>query len=286
MKKLLAILGTIAISSTGASLVIACNNPNSKPSVEPDKTTPKNKPKETAKEETDKNSTNKTDKNSKESSDKNNTVLTKRSWNSVFNDSLTGYDIIYKLDETVLQNNKHYKFFVNSSSNLVSDLFDDKFAEEVKEAKNRWDKIQAKKTKLEKERLYKEFTTSSSNATEEYFKLLDEIHNREKKEEEWIKSEIEKIEKILKDEDFRDGIAKTIKDLFDAIEENKIAANKRELKEKLEEISDSVTDNSRAANGISNWIGVDKETRDYISSISDSILNNATAVNGNGSSED
>ncbi|CBW54238.1 Hypothetical protein MLC_5100 [Mycoplasma mycoides subsp. capri LC str. 95010] len=107
-----------------------------------------------------------------------------------------------------------------------------------------------------------------------------------KKEEEWIKSEIEKIEKILKDEDFRDGIAKTIKDLFDAIEENKIAADKRELKEKLEEISDSVTDNSRAANGISNWIGVDKETRDYITSISDSILNNATAVNGNGSSED
>ncbi|QVJ95126.1 lipoprotein [Mycoplasma mycoides] len=175
------------------------------------------------------------------------------------------------------------KKFKNTASSTTEEYFNVLDTSKENEA---WAKNKAEKEKLYKEKLYKEFTTSSANATEDYFKLLDEIHNREKKEEEWIKSEIEKIEKILKDEDFRDGIAKTIKDLFDAIEENKIAANKRELKEKLEEISDSVTDNSRAANGISNWIGVDKETRDYISSISDSILNNATAVNGNGPSED
>ncbi|UKS54473.1 hypothetical protein D500_00831 [Mycoplasma feriruminatoris] len=141
----------------------------------------------------------------------------------IWRDSVTGEDIDLALDTVVIQNNKHYKFFKDSSSSLVADLFDDKIADQVKDAKIRWEKIQKiakEKAKdkeeaevlhelvnfsdsLEKElkplaeKLFqeakdKEFLTNASNATEDYFKTLD----TSKEVNEW-KHEKERFNEII-----------------------------------------------------------------------------------------
>ncbi|WP_347938485.1 lipoprotein [Mycoplasma feriruminatoris] len=141
-----------------------------------------------------------------------------------------------------------------------------------------------KEKQIWEKKLGESATNVSAKITKEWLDTLDKISNIEY-DKAVEKAEKEKIDKQLQEDFYNQATAKVIKDLFDAIEERdaRIAKDK---KDKLEDISNRVEDNSRAANGISDWTGVDDKTREHITDISDSILNNATAVNGTGRSEE
>ncbi|WFQ91335.1 hypothetical protein MFERI13461_00773 [Mycoplasma feriruminatoris] len=234
MKKLLAILGTLSIGTSGATLVVACNGPKTQAKTQD--STPENrqnKPATETKKDKDSDKSKKQDPKEEKHEKKPSTdehkkpsELVSYSWNSAFKDNITGEDIDLALDTVVIQNNKHYKFFKDSSSSLVADLFDDKIADQVKDAKIRWEKIQKiakEKAKdkeeaevlhelvnfsdsLEKElkplaeKLFqeakdKEFLTNASNATEDYFKTLDKVKDLEA----WAKAKIEKNARVAKE---------------------------------------------------------------------------------------
>nr|VZK65643.1 hypothetical protein MF5292_00821 [Mycoplasma feriruminatoris]VZR75787.1 hypothetical protein MF5294_00820 [Mycoplasma feriruminatoris]VZR98501.1 hypothetical protein MF5293_00818 [Mycoplasma feriruminatoris] len=234
MKKLLAILGTLSIGASGATLVVACNGPKTQTKTQD--STPENrqnKPATETKKDKDSDKSKKQDPKEEKHEKKPSTdehkkpsELVSYSWNSAFKDNITGEDIDLALDTVVIQNNKHYKFFKDSSSSLVADLFDDKIADQVKDAKIRWEKIQKiakEKAKdkeeaevlhelvnfsdsLEKElkplaeKLFqeakdKEFLTNASNATEDYFKTLDKVKDLEA----WAKAKIEKNARVAKE---------------------------------------------------------------------------------------
>ncbi|UZK64215.1 hypothetical protein MNF30_00075 [Mycoplasma mycoides subsp. capri] len=108
-----------------------------------------------------------------------------------------------RLDEALKNEINHWESRIkNEIDNLVEKDEAEDFSKEFNEQINRLDdalKAEFKKwvdrkheEQLEKERLYKEFTTSSANATEDYFKTLDTT----KEVSEW-NSEKEKLIQLI-----------------------------------------------------------------------------------------
>ncbi|CBW53811.1 Hypothetical protein, predicted lipoprotein [Mycoplasma mycoides subsp. capri LC str. 95010] len=227
MKKLLAILGTMAISSTGASLVIACDNPTKNDSKKPE--TKPETPTNSGSNETSNQGSNEGSNKEKDNSEPSKptkpvkpasgtaSLVSKTdisAWSSIFMDSITGEDIqdhsVEEKEKADKAKNKEFVEVLDEINKLTPTLENElkqlaqKFKEikeklakekELKDQKNNKEFVEVldeinklsvtfekelkalfKKigeNELEKERLYKEFTTSSSNATKYYFEALD-----------------------------------------------------------------------------------------------------------------
>nr|VZS00945.1 hypothetical protein MF5582_00853 [Mycoplasma feriruminatoris] len=229
MKKLLAILGTLSIGASGATLVVACNGPKTQTKTQD--STPENrqnKPATETKKDKDSDKSKKQDPKEEKHEKKPSTdehkkpsELVSYSWNSAFKDNITGEDIDLALDTVVIQNNKHYKFFKDSSSSLVADLFDDKIADQVKDAKIRWEKIQkiAKEKAKDKEEaeVLHELVNFSDSLEKELKPLAEKLINEAKrvaKEKAKDKEEAEVLHELV---NFSDSLEKELKPLAEKL---------------------------------------------------------------------
>ncbi|QVK06083.1 lipoprotein [Mycoplasma mycoides] len=229
MKKLLAILGTIAISSTGASLVIACDNSakkENKSSV--DKSGSKlDKPTKSGSSETSNQGSNEGSNKEKENSNPSKpskpasgTASLTSAWSSIFMDSITGEDIQdHSAEEKEKADKANNKEFVEvlDEVNKLSAAFEKELkvlAEKVKEAKEQADKLAKQKEEKDK----------ANN--KEFVEVLDEVNKLSAAFEKELKVLAEKVKEAKEQ---ADKLAKQ--------KEEKDKANNKEFVEVLDEVN-------------------------------------------------
>ncbi|UZK64216.1 lipoprotein [Mycoplasma mycoides subsp. capri] len=159
MKKLLTILGSIMISTSGAALVVACKTPTTKQPTNSNENTNQNQPTRPSEKDNDQtdpkkpvkptNPSNKPEKNpakpSEKDNDQNTPVKPKPatiSWNSIFRDSATGADI--NLNPTKQDLEKEEKRLEEVVKNILKDnkkVNDETFNKFIKEHKDWWNKF-------------------------------------------------------------------------------------------------------------------------------------------------
>ncbi|MDP4040770.1 lipoprotein [Mycoplasma mycoides] len=254
MKKLLAILGTMAISLTGASLVIACDNPakkESKSSVDK----PGSKPVESTNSGSNETSnqgsnegSNKEKDNSKPSKPASGTasLVSKTdisAWSSIFMDSITGEDIQdYSAEEKEAADKAKNKEFVEvlDEVNKLSATFEKELKalfEKVKEAKEQADKLAKQKEAADKAK------------NKEFVEVLDEVNKLSATFEKELKQLAQKFkeikEKLAKEKELKDQ--KNNKEFVEVLDEvNKLSATfEKELKALFKKIADNELEKER-----------------------------------------
>ncbi|QVK02054.1 lipoprotein [Mycoplasma mycoides subsp. capri] len=206
MKKLLTILGSIMISTSGAALVIACKTPTTKQPTNSNENTNQNeptKPSEKDKDQTDPkkpvepaNPSNKPEKNPTKPSEKDNNQdtpinpkPTTTSWNSIFIDSATGADI--NLNPTKQDLEKEEKRLEELVKNILKDnkkVNDEAFNKFIKEHKDWWNKF-VKDLKIQ---IYRDSVSGldiNLNPTKE------QLERENERLDKWVKEYLEKNKK-------------------------------------------------------------------------------------------
>ncbi|ACU78329.1 MAG6090-like repeat-containing lipoprotein [Mycoplasma mycoides] len=206
MKKLLTILGPIMISTSGATLVVACKTPATKQPTNSNENTNQNeptKPSEKDKDQTDPkkpveptNPSNKPENNptkpSKKDNEKPNSVKPKPatiSWNSIFRDSATGADI--NLNPTKQDLEKEEKRLEELVKNILKDnkkVNDEAFNKFIKEHKDWWNKF-VKDLKIQ---IYRDSVSGldiNLNPTKE------QLERENERLDKWVKEYLEKNKK-------------------------------------------------------------------------------------------
>ncbi|QVK09402.1 MAG6090-like repeat-containing lipoprotein [Mycoplasma mycoides] len=250
MKKLLTILGSIMISTSGAALVIACKTPTTKQPTNSNENTNQNepvKPSEKDKDQTDPkkpvepaNPSNKPENNPTKPSEKDNNQdtpinpkPTTTSWNSIFIDSATGADI--NLNPTKQDLEKEEKRLEELVKNILKDnkkVNDEAFNKFIKEHKDWWNKF-VKDLKIQT------YRDSISGLDINFYLTKEQIDAENKKQEQLIKE--------ILDKNYKDNFAnlmaikasQTVKELFSDEFSNLVkAAIKNRL---IRTYSDSIT---------------------------------------------
>ncbi|QVJ96404.1 MAG6090-like repeat-containing lipoprotein [Mycoplasma mycoides] len=206
MKKLLTILGSIMISTSGATLVVACKTPTTKQPTNSNENTNQNqpvKPSEKDKDQTNPkkpvepaNPSNKPENNPTKPSEKDNNQDTPVkpkpatiSWNSIFRDSATGADINLNPSKQDLE--KEEKRLEELVKNILKDnkkVNDEAFNKFIKEHKDWWNKF-AKDLKIQ---IYRDSVSGSDinlNPTKE------QLERENERLDKWVKEYLEKNKK-------------------------------------------------------------------------------------------
>ncbi|CBW53810.1 MAG6090-like repeat-containing lipoprotein [Mycoplasma mycoides] len=206
MKKLLTILGSIMISTSGAALVVACKTPATKQPTNSNENTNQNeptKPSEKDKDQTDPkkpveptNPSNKPENNPTKPSEKDNNQDTPVkpkpatiSWNSIFRDSATGADI--NLNPTKQDLEKEEKRLEELVKNILKDnkkINDEAFNKFIKEHKDWWNKF-VKDLKIQ---IYRDSVSGldiNLNPTKE------QLERENERLDKWVKEYLEKNKK-------------------------------------------------------------------------------------------
>ncbi|EXU60009.1 MAG6090-like repeat-containing lipoprotein [Mycoplasma mycoides] len=227
MKKLLTILGSIMISTSGAALVIACKTPITKQPTNSNENTNQNeptKPSEKDKDQTDPkkpvepaNPSNKPENNPTKPSEKDNNQDTPVkpkpatiSWNSIFRDSATGADI--NLNPTKQDLEKEEKRLEELVKNILKDnkkVNDEAFNNFIKEHKEWW-------TKFVKDLKIQIYRDSVSGLDINLNPTKEQLERENERLDKWVKEYLDKnkkenqalldyLIKIKIDEIFRDS---------------------------------------------------------------------------------
>ncbi|QVK06921.1 lipoprotein [Mycoplasma mycoides] len=256
MKKLLAILGTMAISSTGASLVIACDNPTKNDSKKPE--TKPETPTNSGSNETSNQGSNEGSNKEKDNSEPSKptkpvkpasgtaSLVSKTdisAWSSIFMDSITGEDIQdHSVEEKEKADKAKNKEFVEvlDEINKLSVTFEKELkalAEKVKEAKEQADKLAKQKEKADKAK------------NKEFVEVLDEINKLTPTLENELKQLAQKFkeikEKLAKEKELKDQ--KNNKEFVEVLDEiNKLSVTfEKELKALFKKIGENELEKER-----------------------------------------